>query len=270
MDDDTKGKRNVDENWDFKLDSEKLEQHKREREKRELEKEASGGLKRNKFEKMELDHESLSTVRTRREQALELKEDGPEQDYSEIAPLVRRMAAWLCDLFGCVLVLIILYYGKFPHLVSRVLKIEFGFNYEVFDKSLKGILEKMLHHPTVGDILKNDIPIDVSFMFCWDFVFGAVLFVIIYLVIFVFPVIIWGKTFGKKLMRLEIVHINGGYMDSFSVIKREMIGKTILFFGIVTVFFNKRRRALHDFLFGSLVVRYDDRVFNPDKKATFR
>ena len=165
---------------------------------------------------------------------------------------------------------VILYYGKFPHLVSRVLKIEFGFNYEVFDKSLKGILEKMLHHPTVGDILKNDIPIDVSFMFCWDFVFGTVLFVIIYLFIFVFPVIIWGKTFGKKLMRLEIVHINGGYMDSFSVIKREMIGKTILFFGIVTVFFNKRRRALHDFLFGSLVVRYDDRVFNHDKKATFK
>ena len=80
MDDDIKGKVNVKENWDFKVDSDKLEQNKREKEKSDLAKEVRGHLKENKFENMELDHESLSTVKTRKDQAIELKEDGAEPE----------------------------------------------------------------------------------------------------------------------------------------------------------------------------------------------
>lgn len=67
-----------------------------------------------------------------------------------------------------------------------------------------------------------------------------------------------GQTPGKKLLKIRIAKINGEPLSVGALLLREFIGKTvstiILFIGYLMAF-GKEKRALHDYMAGTVVVR---------------
>jgi len=96
-------------------------------------------------------------------------------------------------------------------------------------------------------------------------IYSAVIFSLIYFFFFIFSVMCWGKTPGKKILGLQVVGEKGDILKWRSAFFRETIGKYLFFFGIVTILFTKKRQSLYDMIFHSKVIKYDDRLFNQEK-----
>lgn len=93
---------------------------------------------------------------------------------------------------------------------------------------------------------------------------SVLLLLVPYLLYFILPTTIYGRTLGKKVVGLRVVQVNCSEQLEFGqVIIRETIGKAIsvalLFAGFFMVCFNDRRRALHDYLGATIVIMYRER-----------
>jgi uncharacterized RDD family membrane protein YckC len=93
---------------------------------------------------------------------------------------------------------------------------------------------------------------------------SLLLLLVPYLIYFILPTTIFGRTLGKKVVGLRVVRVNcSEHLEFNQVILRETLGKllsTILLFGgFFLVCLNSRKRALHDFLGNTVVVMYRER-----------
>lgn len=93
---------------------------------------------------------------------------------------------------------------------------------------------------------------------------SVLLFIVPYLLYFILPTVIFGRTLGKKVVGLRVVRVNCNEQLEFGqIIIRETVGKAIsivlLFGGFCMVSFNNRRRALHDYLANTVVIKYRER-----------
>ncbi|OFZ27551.1 MAG: hypothetical protein A2381_18790 [Bdellovibrionales bacterium RIFOXYB1_FULL_37_110] len=96
-------------------------------------------------------------------------------------------------------------------------------------------------------------------------IYSVLIFGFLYFVLFIFSVMCWGKTPGKKILGLQVVGEKGDLLKWRAAFLRETIGKSLFLFGIVTILFTKKRQSLYDMLFHSKVIKYDDRLFNKEK-----
>lgn len=65
-------------------------------------------------------------------------------------------------------------------------------------------------------------------------------------------------TVGKKILGIRVIHKNGGYLTPFGAFIRVIgyfISSLTINIGYIMALFNKNRRALHDFLASSVVVK---------------
>ena len=93
---------------------------------------------------------------------------------------------------------------------------------------------------------------------------SVLLMIVPYLIYFILPTTIFGRTLGKKVVGLRVVRVNcNEHLEFGQVIIRETIGKllsaALLFAGFFMVALNSRRRALHDYLGDTVVIMYRDR-----------
>jgi len=95
--------------------------------------------------------------------------------------------------------------------------------------------------------------------------YSVLMFSFLYFFLFIFSVMCWGKTPGKKILGLQVVGEKGDILRWGPAFFRETIGKYIFLFGVVTILFTKKRQSLYDMFFHSKVIKYDDRLFNQEK-----
>ena len=66
-------------------------------------------------------------------------------------------------------------------------------------------------------------------------------------------------TFGRKLLQISVGHETGGLISRWRAFGRQFIWGLLLNFtlglGFLTVFFDQRRRGLHDMVCGTVVVK---------------
>jgi len=96
-------------------------------------------------------------------------------------------------------------------------------------------------------------------------IYSVTIFGILYFFLFVFSVMCWGKTPGKKILGLQVVGEKGDILKWSAAFFRETVGKSLFIFGVVTIVFTKKRQSLYDMFFHSKVIKYDDRLFNQEK-----
>lgn len=68
----------------------------------------------------------------------------------------------------------------------------------------------------------------------------------------------WGQTLGKRLFRLKVVRTDGSrltYLRSFARSCAYYVSGTFFYAGFVVIGLNKEKRAAHDFMCGTMVVR---------------
>ncbi len=93
---------------------------------------------------------------------------------------------------------------------------------------------------------------------------SLLLFLVPYLIYFILPTTIFGRTLGKKVVGIRVVRVNcSEHLEFGQVVLRETIGKLIstvlLLTGFFMVSFTSRKRALHDYIANTVVVMYRDR-----------
>jgi uncharacterized RDD family membrane protein YckC len=93
---------------------------------------------------------------------------------------------------------------------------------------------------------------------------SLLLILVPYLIYFVLPTTIFGRTLGKKVVGLRVLRVNcSEHLEFGQVVLRETLGKllsTVLFLGgFFMVALNSRKRALHDYLGNTVVIMYRER-----------
>ena len=93
---------------------------------------------------------------------------------------------------------------------------------------------------------------------------SLLLLVVPYLVYFILPTTMFGRTLGKKVVGLRVVRVNcSEHLEFGQVVLRETLGKllstVLLLGGFFMVCFNGRKRALHDYIGNTVVVMYRER-----------
>ena len=93
---------------------------------------------------------------------------------------------------------------------------------------------------------------------------SLLLIVVPYLIYFILPTTMFGRTLGKKVVGLRVVRVNcSEHLEFGQVILRETIGKLLstafCLIGFIMVCFNGRKRALHDYIGDTVVVMYRER-----------
>lgn len=87
----------------------------------------------------------------------------------------------------------------------------------------------------------------------------AIVYILLWIVIYLAPLVIRGQSLGKILFGIRVEHVDGGLLGGFRmVVVREIIGKFIsltLIIGPLFGLFNRRKRCLHDFISGSAVYK---------------
>lgn len=76
-----------------------------------------------------------------------------------------------------------------------------------------------------------------------------------------YPLTHWRATPGKSLLGIEVVRPNGGKISLWRSVVRYLMSlvSTWTLVGYVTSLFDEKRRSLHDFVAGTVVVRRQDR-----------
>lgn len=80
---------------------------------------------------------------------------------------------------------------------------------------------------------------------------------LVLLLYFMVSFFLFKNTLGGKITHINILNTNGEYPSRFKLIVRS-IWLLLLWFGSITIFFDKKKRALHDMVFGTIVTK--DRV----------
>jgi uncharacterized RDD family membrane protein YckC len=91
--------------------------------------------------------------------------------------------------------------------------------------------------------------------------------IILYLLFFVIPTTISGKTLGKKLVGIKVRGIKYDGISFMNSIYREMILKPIgmgLVFGFFVPLFNKKFRGFHDYMAQTIVVKDNGKYASED------
>lgn len=93
---------------------------------------------------------------------------------------------------------------------------------------------------------------------------SVLLLIVPYLIYFILPTTVFGRTLGKKIVGLRVVQVNcSEHLDFSQVIIRETVGKflsaALFLTGFFMVKFNGRRRALHDYMANTVVIMYRER-----------
>ncbi len=81
---------------------------------------------------------------------------------------------------------------------------------------------------------------------------------IIYLLYNILPMISSGRTFGKKVAGIQVIHLSGRNVGTITMLLRETVGKVISIIslaGCLMPLFTKKRMALHDYIFRSYVIK---------------
>jgi len=84
----------------------------------------------------------------------------------------------------------------------------------------------------------------------------GLIYTLMVLVFFVIIPTMTGKTIGKMFFNLIIDDDDGGRIGLIRTFLREMILRPIsflTFFGLISIFFNKKRKTLHDYLLNTVV-----------------
>jgi len=75
------------------------------------------------------------------------------------------------------------------------------------------------------------------------------------------PLVLWGQTLGKKILGIRV--INGDFTPKLTILKvlfRETVGKLLsaitIYFGFIMAGITKEKRALHDLIVDTRVVKY--------------
>lgn len=85
----------------------------------------------------------------------------------------------------------------------------------------------------------------------------AINLIIFYFIFFIFPLKYYNATIGKKLMKINLRGTDEYTLGLLKIILRELIVKPIslgILIGFIVPFFNKKRRSLHDYLTGTIVI----------------
>ena len=94
--------------------------------------------------------------------------------------------------------------------------------------------------------------------------FSAALAVVLLMIYFIAPTLLFGQTLGKRIVGLRVIRANcNPEIGFFRVVLRESVGKLLsvglLGIGFLFPLMNQRQRALHDYLAGTIVVTYRQR-----------
>jgi len=86
---------------------------------------------------------------------------------------------------------------------------------------------------------------------------GGVVFTVLY---YVYPTSKWGCTLGKKVFKLRVINThNGDKVSTSKAFKREIFGKFVsnilLMIGYIMAAFTQDKKALHDMIAGTRVVK---------------
>ena len=98
----------------------------------------------------------------------------------------------------------------------------------------------------------------------------ANLLIVTYLLYFLIPEALWGRTLGKRIFGLIVLRLDGtrgGWRESLIRTSMRVLEVNPLFLGALPgalfVLFSKRRQRAGDILGGTVVVRHDSRKANP-------
>ena len=107
-------------------------------------------------------------------------------------------------------------------------------------------VEFLLSSLSGRDVALSDVPI-VS-------VVALVVWLLIY---FTYPVAVGGRTLGMALVGLQVTTKDGGHVGPARALLRTLLiplSVALLGIGILTILIDRRRRALHDLIAGTIVV----------------
>ncbi len=177
----------------------------------------------NKTAKLKLDFQSVPEKKSRRNSNESVAKYKTKDD-THIASVSQRIKSFVIDLFTIVLL----------GFASNLLK-------EISTEHLLPLIGSDLSYK---DLSKDELIVVVNFL-------------LLFLLLYVFPVFSMKRTIGKVFTKVEIEDINHGLVGGFRVVLREIVLKPIsilTIIGIVIAFTNKKKRSLHDYLTATYII----------------
>jgi len=222
-----------DDDWSFQVED--IEKIKR---KEEGPKKVASGtgirqlIKKNKVKDLKLDHENIPKriSRSNTEEYMNTDQHSKGLKDTSTPDIMRRGKAFAIDMVICLILF----------LLAKIL----------IDTTYPW-LEQFLVRIGQDSILDNSA-IESHI----DFIVRGFNFVVLYFIVFVPLASFSGKTPGKFVCKIIVEDIDGGYIGFFRTLLRELILKPLCLVsvvGVLILFGNKKRRALHDFLAKSIV-----------------
>ncbi|MBP3338617.1 MAG: RDD family protein [Lachnospiraceae bacterium] len=176
------------------------------------------------------------------------------------ASFVRRVLAFLIDCFISalpVVVICIFVLNTFPKDVMVLSPAPVWGTLTIY--KMPALVDDALNTIELDDGSTYDVPQNVSFSATCIRIFSY-LSIVFYLLYTTLCTYMYGKTIGKKIMRIEVYQL-GKYKESLWSILRETIGKTLLnttiivpLISIVLILFTDKHRGIHDYLANTMVV----------------
>ena len=256
------------EEWLFGLDKNEVEKTKI----RRIQKDADLDKKDKKKFDINLEKEpgDVTMTHTRRQWTKELedekfekkKEKDKNKFLNEPGSIVCRLGSIIVNIGFLFCWFIFFYHLRFGSFFAKWFCIEWNYSYKKYLTLIEKYEKSVTSIKFVTDFLEknglNDLP---SIIIDPDFIMMLPGLLIIYILFFYIPLIIWGKCLGKKIFGLRLMSIHGRELKGKKIFLREFIYKPFLFFGIVLSIVTKSHRAIHDLLSDSIVIKYDKRVF---------